>query len=85
MGDTTAVGFGQLLSSALPSCDTPSMAFSVVVPTPQGTVRRTFGDEAAYAIASGVLTIQDTRGGNTARHLSPGAWIEVADGIDPIF
>jgi hypothetical protein len=61
------------------------MAFSVVVPGPQGNLTRTFGDEAAYAIASGVLTIQDTRGGMTARHLAPGAWLEVADGVDPVF
>jgi hypothetical protein len=62
------------------------MAFTVVLPAPKGTTTtHTFGDEAAYAIGSGVLTIQDARGGGTARHLAPGAWIEVADGVDPLF
>ena len=61
------------------------MAFSVVVPAPKGTTTHTFGDDAAYAINNvGVLTIEDVRGGRTARHLAPGAWIEVADGVEPL-
>ncbi len=61
------------------------MAFTVVLPGPKGTATHTFGDEAAYAINGvGVLTIQDVRDGGTARHLAPGNWIEVADGVPPL-
>jgi hypothetical protein len=67
------------LFRASPHAYTPSMAFTLVIPTPSGprALHPIADGEAEFEISSGgVLTI--TYPDKSSRHLAVGQWIEVA-------